>query len=378
MPSRRLGARRRGAARRVRPHRRARAIWEVVRALNQHVEQTRAVAARKGRGAGGRARPGPLRPRRRPARRRRRARLVPPGDAPRILAALRQPADLDWERVAYGRAQPAEGIEPAAPLFPRVDAAGRRPRDRHARAPRRVRRTGRRAARDGRARPASTRIVTIGTGIDSCRAALAIAERHDGRLRGARHRPAPGGDARGGPSTSSRELLDAPRGGRGRRDRSRLLPRLRAAATSSARFRGAARLADELGKPVVIHRREADDDTAARPRRSPARSSCTASRRRAARAGARARVLRLVRGQRHVPEGRGAARPPRRRFRPIGSWPRPTARTSRRSRVRGPAERAGERRPHASPRSPTRAGESADELGAQDRRERARSPSRLP
>jgi methionyl-tRNA synthetase len=45
-----------------------------------------------------------------------------PETAPRILQSLNQPVDLSWEGVAAGKAVAAEGIEPAAPLFPRVDA----------------------------------------------------------------------------------------------------------------------------------------------------------------------------------------------------------------------------------------------------------------
>jgi methionyl-tRNA synthetase len=45
-----------------------------------------------------------------------------PETAPRILDALGQPPELGWEAVAAGRAVAAEGIEAAAPLFPRVDA----------------------------------------------------------------------------------------------------------------------------------------------------------------------------------------------------------------------------------------------------------------
>jgi methionyl-tRNA synthetase len=44
-----------------------------------------------------------------------------PGTAPQILEALGQPADLGWDGVAYGRTVPASGIEPAEPLFPRVE-----------------------------------------------------------------------------------------------------------------------------------------------------------------------------------------------------------------------------------------------------------------
>jgi methionyl-tRNA synthetase len=96
-------------------------IWEVVRALNRHVETTapwqvakddawseeldrvlydlvdglRAVAVALG--------------------------AYVPETSSRILEALGQPDDLAWEGVAYGRTRAAEGIEPAAPLFPRVD-----------------------------------------------------------------------------------------------------------------------------------------------------------------------------------------------------------------------------------------------------------------
>lgn len=45
-----------------------------------------------------------------------------PETAPRVLAALAQPTDLSWENVAYGRTIAASGIEPAPPLYPRVDS----------------------------------------------------------------------------------------------------------------------------------------------------------------------------------------------------------------------------------------------------------------
>jgi methionyl-tRNA synthetase len=45
-----------------------------------------------------------------------------PETAPRILECLNQPLDLSWEGVAQGKAVATEGIEPAAPLFPRVEA----------------------------------------------------------------------------------------------------------------------------------------------------------------------------------------------------------------------------------------------------------------
>jgi methionyl-tRNA synthetase len=44
-----------------------------------------------------------------------------PETAPRILDALGQPGTLAWERIAYGLTEPAGGVEPAEPLFPRVE-----------------------------------------------------------------------------------------------------------------------------------------------------------------------------------------------------------------------------------------------------------------
>jgi methionyl-tRNA synthetase len=44
-----------------------------------------------------------------------------PETAPRILGALKQPEGLDFGRIRPGSAEPAQGIEPAAPLFPRIE-----------------------------------------------------------------------------------------------------------------------------------------------------------------------------------------------------------------------------------------------------------------
>jgi methionyl-tRNA synthetase len=46
-----------------------------------------------------------------------------PETTPRILAALKQPDDVGWGQVAYGLLQPAEGVEAAPPLFPRLEPA---------------------------------------------------------------------------------------------------------------------------------------------------------------------------------------------------------------------------------------------------------------
>jgi methionyl-tRNA synthetase len=45
-----------------------------------------------------------------------------PETTPRILEALGQPADFDWSRVSPGETVETEGVEPAPPLFPRVEA----------------------------------------------------------------------------------------------------------------------------------------------------------------------------------------------------------------------------------------------------------------
>jgi methionyl-tRNA synthetase len=45
-----------------------------------------------------------------------------PETSVRILSALGQPEDFAWERVSHGLTAAADGIEPAAPLFPRVEA----------------------------------------------------------------------------------------------------------------------------------------------------------------------------------------------------------------------------------------------------------------
>jgi methionyl-tRNA synthetase len=47
-----------------------------------------------------------------------------PETAPSILAALGQPDDAAWDRVAAGRIEPATGIAPSPPLFPRIETAG--------------------------------------------------------------------------------------------------------------------------------------------------------------------------------------------------------------------------------------------------------------
>jgi TatD DNase family protein len=115
-----------------------------------------------------------------------------------------------------------------------------------------------------RAREAGvTRIVTIGTGIESCHAALALADAHDGVFAALGidpHQAASGEAARVG---ELRELLDHPKavavGETG-------LDSVRRYATPDEQRRlldAQLAVADELDLPVVIHNREADLETAA-------------------------------------------------------------------------------------------------------------------
>jgi TatD DNase family protein len=108
-----------------------------------------------------------------------------------------------------------------------------------------------------------TRIVTIGTGIDSCRSALAIAEANDGvyAALGVDPHRASTPDARR--LDELRELLSHPEavavGETG-------LDGVRRLATPQEQrrlFDEQLRLAGELGLPVVVHSREAAEDTAA-------------------------------------------------------------------------------------------------------------------
>ena len=120
------------------------------------------------------------------------------------------------------------------------------------------------AAAVGRAREAGvTRVISIGTGIDSCRAALVLAEQHDGvyAALGIDPHQAATEDARR--AGELRQLLAHPRAvavgetgldyhyGAETKDEQRRL------------FEAQLGLARELGLPVVIHTREANEDTAA-------------------------------------------------------------------------------------------------------------------
>jgi TatD DNase family protein len=106
-----------------------------------------------------------------------------------------------------------------------------------------------------------TRILTVGTDIEDCRRALALAERHDGVFAILGIHPHEAGTAMRDDVFELRELLEHPKaiavGETGldwfrdyapRDDQRRL-------------FATELELASELGKPVVIHTRAADEDT---------------------------------------------------------------------------------------------------------------------
>jgi TatD DNase family protein len=119
------------------------------------------------------------------------------------------------------------------------------------------------AAMVERAREAGvTRIVTIGTGIDSCRAALEIADANAGVYAALGIDPHQAGTAEADRLDELRELLAHPKavavGETG-------LDNVRRHATPDEQrhLLGAhLALAGELGLPVVVHNREADDETA--------------------------------------------------------------------------------------------------------------------
>jgi len=106
-------------------------------------------------------------------------------------------------------------------------------------------------------------IVTVGTGIDSCRAALELADRHEEVFAAVGIDPHQAGDAEANRLDELGDLAEHDRvvavgetgldyfRDRAPRDRQRRL------------FEAQLELAAELGKPVVIHTRDADADTAA-------------------------------------------------------------------------------------------------------------------
>ena len=258
------------AARRLRPDGCARADLGGRAGPQPARRGDRPVAAREGRGARGRARSRPLRPRRRAPRGRDRSRRLPPGDRRRILEALGQPAELDWDGVAYGRTRAVQGLEAAPPLFPRVDEP----------APGGVIDTH--AHLDGcDAEPGElleraeavgvTRVITIGTGIESCRRALSIAEEHTGVVAALGIDPHQAASPDAARVEELRELLDHPRAvavGETGLDGHHGAETLR---EQRKLFDAQLALADELGSP-------SSSTAARRARRRPRRSRRSAAR----------------------------------------------------------------------------------------------------
>jgi len=96
-------------------------IWELVRRLNRYVEERKPWEQAKDE-----ARPGELDETLYTLVDGLRAVAVAlspylPETAPQILQALGQTGDLSWENVAADRTRLADGVEPAPPLFPRVE-----------------------------------------------------------------------------------------------------------------------------------------------------------------------------------------------------------------------------------------------------------------
>ncbi len=115
-----------------------------------------------------------------------------------------------------------------------------------------------------RARAAGVdRIVAVGSGIDSCRAALAVAEREPGVYAALGIHPHQAGDGEAGRLAELRELLAGERavavGETGLDFYRDYAPRDR----QLKLFEAELALAADLGKPVVVHSRAADEATAA-------------------------------------------------------------------------------------------------------------------
>ena len=106
-----------------------------------------------------------------------------------------------------------------------------------------------------------TRILTIGMDADSCRAALAAAEAHDGVYAAIGRHPNEATGYDDAVTAELRELAAHPRclaiGETGLDDYRDYAPR----GDQERAFRAQIELAHELGKPLVIHTRAAEDDT---------------------------------------------------------------------------------------------------------------------
>jgi TatD DNase family protein len=115
-----------------------------------------------------------------------------------------------------------------------------------------------------RARDAGvTRIVTIGTGIASCRAALALAEENEGVFAALGIDPHQAASPEAGRVGELRELLGHPKAVAVGETGLDTVRQFAGPAEQRRLFDAQLALAGELGLPVVVHSREADADTAA-------------------------------------------------------------------------------------------------------------------
>ena len=197
-------------------------------------------------------------------------------DGPRAVARSRSPpylpetraedprraraagATLGWERVAYGRLEPGDGDRRRAAALPAHRTPTPPRRDRHARAPRRRRARGARARAGSRRRPRDRRR-------DDARgahAALARADEDDGvyACLGVHPHEAARPRRRSRSCAICSRIRRRSRWARRASTTSATTRRTTAQQRSSTR---SSRSRAELGKPVVIHTRAADDDTRA-------------------------------------------------------------------------------------------------------------------
>ena len=301
------------------------------------------MAAGQGRGEGRRARHDAALARRGPARRHRAARAVHPGVDGEAARRARRAGHGARQARRYGAHPGGQPVEKLAAAVPEA-ASDRQPHPPARRPGGRGRVGAGRAGRSGSrasSRSAPTR--------QSLRGGAGGAEAHEDVFCAVGPPPELARPATRRDRRELRELARAPERARDRRDRAGRLPRLRAARRPGARVRATrSTLAREVGKPLVIHTRAAEDDTIAtlaRRRRGARGHPALLLDAGPARRVPRPRLVDLVRRQRHLPEGgrpgrRGGARPAR-----------PPAGRDRRAlpdaagRAQG-AQPAGVRRPH--------------------------------
>jgi TatD DNase family protein len=107
-----------------------------------------------------------------------------------------------------------------------------------------------------------TRIVTIGTGIESCRAALAIADAHEGVFAALGIDPHQAATPEVGRLDELRELLAHPKAVAVGETGLDTVRRYATPVEQRQLLDAQLELAEELGLPVVIHNRDADEETA--------------------------------------------------------------------------------------------------------------------